>query len=140
MISLGNYTLVKFILGNHIHPCPRSSYWCKSWPRAGKIKTDPKINLNVFTPGMGPFSVHTGENICMLLNKYKSVNSLSPNHFYLLGLKIVIVFLSIMALRLHLIAPCLVGRTLRTEGCIRNSPTGSDTETPLGTQYVITAK
>ena len=36
----------------------------------------------------------------MLLSKYKSVNSLSPNHFYLLRLKILIVFFSSMALRL----------------------------------------
>ena len=49
---------------------------------------------------MGPFPVHTGENTLMLLIKYKSVNSLSPNHFYLLRLKIVIVFFSSMALSL----------------------------------------
>ena len=36
----------------------------------------------------------------MLLSNYKSVNSLSPNHFYFLTLKIVIVFFSSMALRL----------------------------------------
>ena len=41
-----------------------------------------------------------GENTFMLLSKYKSFSSLSPNHLYLLGPNIVIVFFSSMALRL----------------------------------------
>ena len=44
--------------------------------------------------GYEELDILIGENTFMLLSKYKSVNRLSPNHLYLLGLKVVIVYFS----------------------------------------------
>ena len=63
-----------------------------------------------------------GENTFMLLSKYKSIDILSPNHFYLLRLKIVTVFFSSMALRLGQECRGRNGRRCRTPSLATSLP------------------